>query len=597
MEKNNVLKTLWESHIINPKGHMPIGVSSFQELTSEDYTYVDKSLFIKEILDSGNKVVLITRPRRFGKTLNMSMLHEFLAEKNPKNDPFEELAIAHAGAKYQEERGKRPVLFLSFKDIKGTTWAEAFTQILNLLSALIARHMRSIEDSIQKLILPYREILESVYTRKATQEDCSHALVILTELLTIHYHKKPWVLIDEYDTPMQTAYQHGFYEEMRKLMQGLLSKCLKDNIDEQTREPFLHKSVVTGIVRVAKEDIFSGLNNLGTYGVLEKKFTRHFGFTQEEVNGLLAQKGLSAQKEVVQNWYNGYQFGSETIYNPWSIINFIDNEDSTPKLYWINSSSNALVHKLLRRADVPMKKRLQKLLEHPPGYTIVQNIPEYLPLSQLEKNPSNVWAILLASGYFTTKSHRLADIGTSRTAEICLPNKEIKRLYQEIVANWLEGGHIAADTLTDYLLQGNLQSFTRYFTRFFRETVSYFDVYGDEPERFYHGVIIGLLQHLQNEYQVLSQRESGGGRYDLALEPKDKSQPGFLFEFKTLNNPRKKALLTQLEAAATEALEQIKNQEYARQLFAAGVSTVHALGLAFSGKEVCVVFESLTETP
>ena len=356
------------------------------------------------MLDSGDDVILLTRPRRFGKTLNMRMLQCFLAKKS---DAFQGLAIEQAGERYLQEQGKRPVIYVSLKDIKALTWKEALQGMHILLADLVHGILKECSTSL--LTESNQDILNKVSHRQANNAESTYALKILTELLTKHHGAKPWVLMDEYDTPMQTAYQHGFYNEMRDFMQGLLGQAFKDN-------PHLHRGVITGIVRVAKEDIFSGLNNLGTYGVLDEGFSEHFGFTQAEVDALLDQKGLRQHREIVQHWYNGYQFGDHTLYNPWSIINFVGSKRHEPKLYWINTSSNALVHRLLRSANVAMKKQLQALLLHPPGHTIVENVPEYLPLSELENTPSHIWAILLASGYFTTKSYQLADIGADLTS-------------------------------------------------------------------------------------------------------------------------------------------------------------------------------------
>ena len=329
------------------------------------------------MLDSGDDVLLLTRPRRFGKTLNMNMFHEFLAEKTPDSDPFEGLAIAQAGERYLQERGKRPVIYLSFKDIKAPTWKEAFQQMRTLLATTIAQYIQD-NASLEKLLLPNQRVLKDVHAEKANSVRCERTLTILTELLTIQNEAKPWVLIDEYDTPMQTAYQYGFYNEMRNLMRGLLSTALKDN-------RYLHRSVITGIVRVAKEDIFSGLNNLGTYGVLDEEFSNHFGFTQDEVNALLEQKGLRKHKEIVKHWYNGYQFGDCTVYNPWSIINFVSSKRHEPKLYWINTSSNHLVHELLARADADTKQGLTELLNLSSHQTTSQRIRTHVPLGELQQ--------------------------------------------------------------------------------------------------------------------------------------------------------------------------------------------------------------------
>ena len=510
----------------------------------------------------------------------------FWSKKIQPKDPFEGLAITQA-AKYQAERGKRPVLFLSFKDIKALTWESAFQAMQILLADLVNGVVE--EHATDLLTANKQDILGKIGRRQANKTESAYTLKILTELLNTQCGEKAWVLIDEYDTPMQSAYQHGFYEEMRDLMRGLLGMALKDN-------DCLHQSVITGIVRVAKEDIFSGLNNLGTYGVLEKKFAKHFGFTQEEVNALLEQKGLGKHQAMVKRWYNGYQFGDHTIYNPWSIINFVNSEDPMPKLYWVNTSTNHLVHQLLTQADAEVKQTLHTFLQHPTGYTILQKLYPYVPLSEMEDDPNNIWSILLASGYLTANVPRKAEIGDATEALLRFPNKEVRCLYEGLIDRWVQRKYkgFSGATLIRYLLNNDLESFSDYFPVFFRESVSYFDTGGNQPEKFYHGFVVGMLQHLHNEYSVLSQRESGVGRYDLALLPKDKTQPGCVFEFKrSLKKGTPEEVQAQLEVAAGEALQQIKTQGYADQLFQAGVQQVHIVGLAFCGKEVYVVFETL----
>jgi len=594
MQTNNLDTTNLLPRIINPAGKLPKGISSFVKLVQEDYTFIDKSLFIKEVLDSGDEAMLITRPRRFGKTLNMRMLQAFLKRPITEEDNlFNGLAIQELGNDYLQERGKRPVLYLSFKNIKGNTWESAFTALRTLLAETVD-YVTS--EYVNELSLPRREILDLVHKRKASTDDCRDTLAILTELLTTQYNQKPWVLIDEYDTPMQNAYQHGFYDSMRELMQGLLSKCLKDNDNPARGNPFLHRAVLTGILRIAKEDIFSGLNNFGCYGVLDEEFSQHFGFIPSEVDSLLDQKGLGKEKETVREWYNGYQFGEATVYNPWSIISFAGSKKVAPQLYWVNTSNNHLVHQLLAKADTEIKQDLKELLAHPAGHTIHQKLRMYVLFRQLENNPRNLWGLLLSAGYLTAKAHEISKIGDNVDASICLPNKEVKCLYEGIVERWLEGeGPTSGYALINYLIGNNLPKFVQEFSSFFHESVSYFDVTQRNPERFYHGFIMGMLQYMRDSYIILSQRESGIGRYDVALEPMDKNAPGFLFEFKSCIGLKGSVeeIEAQLEGPAEEALQQIKEKDYVSQLFSSGVKRVHALGLAFSGKEVKVVWESL----
>jgi len=584
--------------IINPEGKLPRGVSNFPKLAEGDYTFIDKSLFIKDVLDNGDDIMLITRPRRFGKTLNMSMLHEFLTKAPTEKDPFEGLAIQNADASYQLERGKRPVLFLSFKDIKEDNWIDAFKDIRSLLSQTIDQlHFSDIH--LQQLSSSQLLTLNAVRDQKADERQLTDSLTILTQLLTIQHGEKPWVLIDEYDTPMQTAYQYGFYDEMRKSMRSLLSKCLKDNFNKQTGESYLHKAVLTGILRIAKEDIFSGLNNLGAYGVLDEKFSTHFGFTPEETTALLNQKGLSTYQETVREWYNGYSFGKNTIYNPWSIISFVASQEHAPKLFWVNTSNNHLVHELLAKAEVQVKQGLKELIENPVGHTTQQSIYEYIPLSEVEDDSKSIWGILLAAGYVTANGCERIEESSECIVQLQIPNKEVRCVYGDLIHKWMgKRGGVSGEGLIDYLLSGDLDIFSVDFPTFFRESASYFDANKNEPEKFYHGFMLGMLQYLRHDYVVLSQREAGGGRYDLSLEPRNKSDAGFIFEFKRAFDlkPEVTDLQQKLEHSAQEALQQIVSKAYTTQLFAAGVKTVHALGLAFSGKEVKVAWETFTKT-
>ena len=523
----------------------------------------------------------------------MSMLHAFLLGDQGEKDLFEGLAIEEAGEAYLQERGKRPVIYLSFKDIKGSTWDRAFRQIRTLLARMVDQHY---DDAIEALALPDRSALAMIRTEQASETKCQDALKILTQLLSIQHGENPWVLIDEYDTPMQNAYQHGYYSEMRELMQGLLGQCLKDNNSTNTTNPFLHRAVLTGILRVAKEDIFSGLNNFGCYGVLQKKFSRHFGFSPQEVNQLLDQKNLGDQKEAVRMWYNGYQFGEHTRYNPWSIISFVGSGEAEPKLYWVNTSNNHLVHVLLARATAEVKRGLSELLDHPAGHTVEQVVGEYVPLGKLIHNARNIWGILLASGYLTVTQRSKIPGRSDFKALLRVPNEEVLSVYGDLVHAWLEGTDSTSGyTVLDYLLVGELASFAQEFSTFFQESASYFDVGTNAPEKFYHGFILGMLQYVKEDFLVLSQRESGVGRYDIALEPKDKTKPGFILEFKRC--PGIKGTIEEIQAylapSAQQALDQIKSKDYTSQLFAAGVETVHALGLAFSGKEVKVVWETM----
>ncbi|MEM7495692.1 MAG: AAA family ATPase, partial [Myxococcota bacterium] len=323
--------------IVNPHGPMPRGVSDFTKLREQGLAFVDKSLFIKEILDSGDDVTLITRPRRFGKTINLNMLRCFLHwPPDHQPDLFDGLAISGAGERYHQERGKRPVLFLTLKDIKARKWHDAWIGLRSLLSRVAEIHAR--EAPADRLTRLQQKTLDRVIEGTAEPAECKEILAILTELLTHKHKQKPWVLIDEYDTPLHEAYRHNYYDDMRDVIRGLLGQCLKDNADPNQPQTFLHKAVITGIVRVAKEDIFSDLNNLGVYGVTEDRFASSFGFTEAEVRELLAARGLQDRFDAVRDWYDGYRFGGDapvTIYNPWSVISYAANPTQVPRPYWV----------------------------------------------------------------------------------------------------------------------------------------------------------------------------------------------------------------------------------------------------------------------
>ena len=426
-----------------------------------------------------------------------------------------------------QERGKRPVLFLSLRTIKENNWGDAYTRMVSLLSRLSEEISQ--KAPVAQLTYDQQDILQKVIRKQAKPVECESILAILTRLLTLkHNGMTPWVCIDEYDAPMQSAYQHKYYEEMRNLMKGLLGDCLKDN-------PFLHRAVLTGIVRVAKEDIFSDLNNLGVFGVLNNPFCSWFGFTEHEVKQLLQQRRLSERFAAVRKAYNGYRFGNSTMYNPWSVINDLRQPASQPGLYWVNTSTNHLVHELLTQANTEVKEGLHELLSAPPHDTTTQMVQEHVPLREVKNDGKNLWGLLLASGYLTAVQARENPDNVNKIVQLRIPNDEVRRVYNGLVNRWLRGPAegMSGIALVEALVKGQVEEFAVHFERFVLESVSYFDEGARQPERFYHGFVLGMMHHLRDRYRVDSQRESGLGRYDLALEPKDKTLPGFIMEFKT----------------------------------------------------------------
>ena len=577
--------------IINPQGKMPVGVSDFTELVREDYCFVDKSLFIQELLDSGDKITLITRPRRFGKTINLNMLCCFLRQElQQQNDLFDGLAISQAADSYQQERGKRPVLFVSLRTVKESNWDDSYTRMITLLSVLAEESSR--DAPVTSLPDRQQHILQKVISGQATPAECEPILAILTQLLTLkHNGMTPWVIMDEYDAPMQAAYQHGYYKQMRNLMKGLLGDCLKDN-------PFLHRAVLTGIVRVAKEDIFSDLNNLGVFGVSQDRFASCFGFTESEIQALLAARDMQSRCDIVRTWYDGYSFGrTSTIYNPWSVINYLANPNDPIQPYWVNTSSNHLVHELLTQADSSIKQGLYELLSKTTQHSTSQPVNEYVPLRNLHNNSKNLWGLLLASGYITTVPHHKEYSSPQKTVPLRIPNKEVLTVYSGLIDSWMHTSSTNGYAMIERLVAGDAETFAADFAEFVHESFSYFDVGGQHPERFYHGFMLGMLQHLQGRYVIASQQESGAGRYDLCLQPIRKQDPGFVFEFKSCPHLQPKGgvleIRQQLQEPAQQALQQIIDKAYHTQLQAHGVDTIIALGMAFGGKQVAVAHTKL----
>ncbi|MEM7588937.1 MAG: AAA family ATPase [Myxococcota bacterium] len=574
--------------IINPKGKLPVGVSDFIKLVQGDYCFVDKSLFIKELLDSGDDVTLITRPRRFGKTINMHMLCEFLRQGVQKqNDLFAGLAIHEQCMQYQQERGKRPVVFITFRGVKESNWSNAYARTQILLSQLTEEVSR--DAPVTKLGHSQQEIVHKVIHRQAHPVECESILAILTQLLTLkHNGITPWVLIDEYDAPMQAAYQHDYYKDMRDLMKGLLGDCLKDN-------PFLHRAVLTGILRIAKEDIFSELNNPGVFGVLDDRFASHFGFSEFEVRQLLTHKGLTDRFEMVQQTYDGYRFGQDTpatVYNPWSVIRYVSQPTKEAPLYWVNTSDNYLIHKLLSRADTTVKQGLYELLDTKSGHTTIQSLQEQVPLRFIEHNSKNLWGLLLASGYLTAESINRVPGSSAQEVRLCIPNEEVQGVYGDLLHRWAQGGNGSGGNgmqLLDALVGGSIDLFAEEFPKLVATSVGYYDTGGDNPERFYHAFVLGLMQYLRDRYHIRSERESGTGRYDLALEPKNNTLRGFVMEFK-------KGLRADgtLQQAAEKALKQIQDKSYHTDLLQRGIKQVIAIGLAFRGKQVAVAYTNLS---
>lgn len=554
-----------------------IGLSDFGEIIKRKLGFIDKSLLIKEILDNDQiQVSVIVRPRRFGKTLNLSMLQHFLSpEVNMLKTEglFDNLKIAQEGDGYMQHQGKYPVISMSFKNIKGSNFDTVYKELALLISDTYGEHRLLLAGST--LYDDEKETFNAILNRTASKEDLLLSLTHLIKYLHRYYKVKPWLLIDEYDTPIQEGYLNGYYKEIIEFMRGLFGSALKDNKN-------LHRAVVTGILRIAKENLFSGLNNLRVYSVLNEKYSEHFGFTQTEVDVALEKNKLGHLSTEIKAWYNGYQIGDNEIYNPWSIACCIE-EKGALKPYWVNTSENTLIKKLLAESSADFKDRFELVLRNG---VIETSIDESLVFSDLSRNENAIWGLLLFSGYLTAMSVRQTDLDFIYSLRS--PNQEILMLYRSTVRHWFtqRSDESVYQKLLQSLVEGNLSLFLPLFQRILLESISYFDTSGQAPEKFYHGFVLGLVVSLSSTHIVHSNKESGFGRYDVVLIPKDKSKLGIVLEFKVAKPD------LSLQDSAQEALSQIHQKNYTTELTQQGILKILTMGLAFSGKEVAMAAES-----
>ena len=560
---------------------LPIGYDNFRAVIENKLDFVDKSLWIAAVIkDKSTQAAVFTRPRRFGKTLNLSMLHHFLAAEvngRPTTDLFSGLKITKMEDVYRQHQGKHPVVFLTFKDIKDANFEKTYANLGNLMSRTYSEHAHLL--SSPKLLMHQKKRFESILEERATEASMQSALLDLTQALYLHHDVKPWLLIDEYDTPIQASYVHGYYDPMINFMRGLFGAALKTN-------PYLQKAVITGILRVAKESLFSGINNLQVYSLLQPEYAEHFGFTEEEVAELLKQAKLEERAKEIRAWYNGYQVGSTTLYNPWSIANCIKKKGELVP-YWINTSDNKLIRDLLVKSSTGFKAQFELLLQ---GKPVEQLIDDNTVFGDLQANESAVWSLLLMTGYLKVLGQRRTEQGLWCT--LAIPNREVRDLYRQIIEQWLSNGHGVKwyNEFLDHLLTGNLEEFERELKQLMEETVSVHDTSRD-PESFYHGLMIGLTASLyqSEQYEIQSNRESGYGRYDYMIFSRDKTKPTLLLEFKKVEATKNPATLTaNLEKAAGEALEQIDRQRYMAEAEKRGSTRVLKIGLAFSGKRFAI---------
>lgn len=556
-----------------------IGIQDYAKIITEDYFYIDKTNFIKEWWEGGDVVTLITRPRRFGKTLNMNMLDYFFSiEHANRSDLFEGLSIWEE-EKYRKLQGTYPVINLSFADVKMSDYASVRKEIYNVLIELYTKNEFLLEgtaltDIEKEEFHSVNRNMDEVTAAKAVQKMCKY--------LSRYYGKKVIVLLDEYDTPMQESYVHGYWDELVAFTRSMFNSTFKTN-------PYLERAIMTGITRVSKESIFSDLNNLEVVTTTSDKYATSFGFTEAEVFAGLDECGLGKEKEDVKKWYDGFIFGSHTdIYNPWSVLNFLDKKKYGT--YWANTSSNSLVGKLIREGNKDIKSTFEQLLK---GETIQCPIDEQIVYNQLSKKKNAVWSLLLASGYLKVIQFETVNqvmTGTYPMYELTLTNLEVKYMFLGMVNDWFDEAEENYSEFIHALLQGDKKAMNIYMNRMTMEIFSYFDTGKRasrvQPERFYHGFVLGLIAQLHGTYMVTSNRESGFGRYDVMIEPKDKTKDALILEFKVYD-PEDEADLKETVAAA---LQQIEEKQYEAALIAKGFSTeqIRKYGFAFEGKKVLI---------
>ncbi|NFI02970.1 AAA family ATPase [Clostridium botulinum] len=556
------------------KKTIQVGTSDFKEIIEGKYYFVDKSLLIKEFIKNAAKVILIPRPRRFGKTLNMSMLRYFFdIEKREENkNLFKGLKIEKE-EEIMKMQGEYPVIFLTFKNQKHFNFENLQDGIKSLMYNIYMEHYYLLES--EKLSQFDKERFKEILDRKGSIVEFSEALSNLMRYLNEHYDKKVIVLIDEYDVPIQEAYLRNYYEEAVVLIRNILTAALKDNI-------YLEKALVTGILRVAKESIFSGLNNMQVHTMFSYKFNNKFGFTEDEVSDLLEYYNLAEKSDEVKSWYNGYIFGGKVIYNPWSVLNYISNSESGFMPYWINSSSNDLIKILLSKGNIDTKENLEELIK---GNSIKKIVDDHVVMKEVEEDEENLWGFLTLSGYLKPMDVKLID--GSLNCELKIPNNEVLIFYKNLIKKWFKESLTSQkyNVMLKALITRDVEVFGGFFKNFVLNNLSYFDVAGNEPEKVYHAFVLGMIVSLEDEYEVKSNKESGYGRYDVMLIPKDKSKLGIIIEFKKIDDFMSKSI----EKGVEEALNQIEENKYESELREKNINNILKLAIVFKGKKVEIV--------
>ncbi len=554
---------------MHPSTHPPnLGVSDFKRLRQNNHYYVDKSHFIGEVLNTPYQVLLLPRPRRFGKTLNLSMLRYFFEQAEPSQRPlFEELSIA-SDKQSMAAQGQFPVIFLTFKDVK----VNSFQECLNKIGMLLAAEYQRLRAIVESEILEEKNLVfEAVLSKKADQSTLENGIAFLMELLGRATGKQVVVLIDEYDAPIHAGVKHSFYEEIIAFMRNLLSAALKDNAD-------LEKGILTGILWVAKESIFSGLNNPGVFTLLKAEFSTCFGFTETETQQIMEDFGVE-NREIVQAWYNGFRFGNNTIYNPWSLMNFMVSRERIPGPYWINTSSNDLVRDLIIEGGIDIQKDLQTLLADKP---IRLTLDDNIILRDLNKSPQTVWNFLLFSGYLKQGAPLPGKLIPQY--ELIIPNLEVRYFFEKTLQDWIDSslGSQNIDYFYEALLTENFSDVEQILSESATRSLSYHDTREPETESIYHAFILGMLVRYSEHYWIRSNRESGYGRYDIMMIPKQETLPGFVIEFKRIASWEESAI----ERGLDDALKQIESKQYANEFREHNPTKIWAIGIVTHGKRL-----------
>lgn len=557
-------ETIHMNHFAKNKS-LPIGVSDFK-LATTGYYYVDKTLMIRDFLDKKPMVSLFTRPRRFGKTLNMDMLRVFFEKTNEDTSVyFKDKQIWQCGDYYTKHQGQYPVIFLTFKDVKSMTWEETFQKIRRLISLEFIRHNELETSSV--LTAYEKEQYHLLAGDSGDEVDCQMGLQLLSLLLHKHYGRECIIIIDEYDTPIQQGHTCNFYPEIVNFMRNFFSGGLKDN-------PHLAFGFLTGILRVAKESIFSGMNNLKTYSILDDGYSSYFGFTEKEVKDMLRYYGKDDKYNELSEWYDGYRFGNTEIFNPWSVINYI-SDNCFPKAFWQSTGSNEIIGEIIQAATPEITKDLYKLLC---GEKIAAYIDTGVIYPEVQNNPYSIYSFLLVAGYLKVANIYPQSDGNFM-CDVAIPNKEITFVYEKEVLNRTNQNSLAI-SISQAIFSKDTQKLQALLEDFMVKSISSID---GANEGFYHGMMLGLCAILGNRYKIRSNRESGLGRFDIQLMPLTKGMPGFIFEFKHTKDEH-----TDLSALADSALKQIEAKKYDTELRDNGVNSIISIGIAFRGKSTVV---------